>query len=462
MADLLRQFRATQAMRKVSIDAWVRQCIGPLWRPAKHLDIILRLFERMEQEPILACFSMPPGGGKTETLLACLSWFMVRNPTDTSAYVSYASNVTRRKSDRVREHCVRGGWVPHDNLWGLGEWRGAAGGGLIAAGVGGRLTGDRIGGVLVVDDPFKNESEAASPLRREFVSAWSDGVAFTRRIPGRASMLIVHTRWDPDDLIGRVRCVVDELNRKMWEEYSVPALDARGRSFWPEMFSVEDLMRIKAQLDARNPHLWASLYLQQPVRRGGKLFRAEPARYMDRDATGRHPTMGVDVAVGGTARNDHSATALLWTKGRDPITAVSDVWDVDVWQAEGPETLARIHANLQRVQVNGKRVEGIQLGWEVNGVGLPMAQQFKSLYPGSNIHRILRSSSKYVEATPAAAAFNGGLVRYPLAAPWLVTHLDRVRAFTGASGAFDDDVDALVNGRRAALAGNTYSANFNY
>lgn len=457
MADLLRQFRATQAMRQVSIDAWVRQCIGPLWRPAPHLDAILRLFERMEREPLLACVSMPPGAGKTETLLACLAWFMGRNPVDTSAYVSYSSTVTRRRSDKVREYCVRGGWVPHEHLWSLGEWRGAAGGGLIATGIGGRLTGDRIGGVLVVDDPFKNEQDAASPLRREFVSAWADGVAFTRRIPGRASMLILHARWDPDDLIGRVRCVVDDERRKLWEEYSVSAIDVHGRSFWPEMFTTSDLMRIKAQLDARNPHLWASLYLQQPVRRGGKLFRGDPARYMERDATGRHPTLGVDVAVGGTARNDHSATVLLWTKGRDPVTAVSDVWDVDVWQAEGPETIERIFANRQRVQVNGRRVEDITLGWEVNGVGLPMAQQFQRQYPSANVHRIHRSSSKYVETTPTATGWNNGLVRYPLAAPWLAAHLDRCRGFTGAKDAFDDDIDALVNGRTAALAGGTAS-----
>ena len=163
MADLLRQFRATQAMRQRPIDTWVRECIGPLWRPAPHLEVILRLFERMEREPILACLSMPPGAGKTETLLACLAWFMARNPGDTNAYVSYSSSVTRRKSDRAREHCLRGGWVPHDHLWGLGEWRGAANGGLIATGVGGRLTGDRIGG------------GSPSPSRRARMSAASAG-----------------------------------------------------------------------------------------------------------------------------------------------------------------------------------------------------------------------------------------------------------------------------------------------
>ena len=456
MADLLRQFRATQAMRQRPIDTWVRECIGPLWRPAPHLEVILRLFERMEREPILACLSMPPGAGKTETLLACLAWFMARNPGDTNAYVSYSSSVTRRKSDRAREHCLRGGWVPHDHLWGLGEWRGAANGGLIATGVGGRLTGDRIGGVLVVDDPFKNELDAASPVRRDFVSAWLDGVAFTRRIPGRASLLLVQARWDPDDAIGRVRAVVDEQGRKMWEAHSVSAIDSEGQSFWPAVFPLAELMRIKAQLDARNPHLWASLYLQEPVRRGGKLFRAEPARYMQQDVVGRHPTLGVDVAVGGRARNDHNATVLLWTRGRS-VDAVSDVWNVNVWQSEGPEAIERIYDDRQRVQVDGRRVDDVTLGWEVNGVGLPMLQQFQRKYPGAHVHRIQRSTSKYVETTPTAAAFNQGLVRYPLAAPWLSAHLDRVRSFTGAQGAFDDDVDALVNARRAALAGGTSS-----
>ena len=123
---------------------------------------------------MFALVSMPPGSGKTTTLLACLSWLMARSPTEVNGYVSYSAPIARSKSTQLRDWAVEGGWQPHGDLWSAYDWRNVLRGGLLASGVGGRLNGDRITGTLVVDDPFKNAMETARS-RCPFASAWGRG-----------------------------------------------------------------------------------------------------------------------------------------------------------------------------------------------------------------------------------------------------------------------------------------------
>lgn len=385
---------------------------------------------------------MPPGSGKTTTLLACLSWLMARSPTEVNGYVSYSAPIARSKSTQLRDWAVEGGWQPHGDLWSAYDWRNVLRGGLLASGVGGRLNGDRITGTLVVDDPFKNAMDAESIAVRERVGSWFDAVAWTRLF-GPASLIVTHTRWNRDDLIGRLRCVRDHRGEPVWEEITLPAIDDAGRSYWPEAYPLDVLLRTRSVLDAKNPHLWPALYMQQPVPKGGRLFSGEPARYLARDLVGGVMSLGADLAATAKARSDHSALVQLLTRGRGP-EAISDVLDVARWIAESPQTLARIAAAQERLGPT------VPIAWEANGVGEVMRQIFATQYPGRRVITVKRSRDKYTAATATAAAFNAGRIRYPLAAPWLDGHLERLRAFTGLDGGDDDDVDALVNGRSAS------------
>ncbi len=394
---------------------------------------------------------MPPGSGKTTTILACLSWLACRSPADLHAYVSYSSGATRPKSLQLREWCIEGGLEPHPDLWSAYDWRSPMRGGLLASGIGGRLTGDRVTGVLVVDDPFKNLTEASSPIIRERVSGWFDSVAWTRRVPTRTSVIVVHTRWDLQDLIGRLRCVTDDEGKPLWQEYRIAAIDEKGRSYWPEVYPLNELQRTKRQLDARNPHLWPALYLQQPVPKGGRLFSAEPARYMSKDLSpGGVITLGTDVAATAKARSNHSALAHLVTRGRGP-EAISDVIEVAQWIAETPTTLAKFAAYHLNVGTTSPLV------FEANGIGEVMRQQYLDQNQGRRVMMVQRASDKYTAAIGTATAFNQGRIRYPLAAPWLAGHLERLAAFTGLEGGDDDDVDALVNARSAATLPTTHA-----
>ncbi len=84
------------------------------------------------------------------------------------------------------------------------------GGKLAFVGVGGSGTG-KPADAFIVDDPIKNDEEAASPVYRDRVWNWFTKVANTR-IHKRSWILITHTRWAEDDLIGRL-CDPDHPDR---------------------------------------------------------------------------------------------------------------------------------------------------------------------------------------------------------------------------------------------------------
>lgn len=454
-AQLIAQARATVAARKTPLREWVRARIGSRWRPARHLEQLYALYERAERETVRACVSMPPGAAKTDTMLACLSWLMARTPGDVHGYVSYNGPATRSKSSKLRDWCRETGMVAHPELDSLSDWRNITGGGLIASGVGGRLTGDRVTGVLGIDDPFKNPAQATNVGEQLRRLEWFNAVAWTRIVPETGSVIVEHTRWDPGDLIGRLSKVTDLDGRALWEVICIPAIDDAGESYWPEVYPLVELLLRKAQLDAETPYLWDALYLQNPKQRGGKLFHGEPACYQGTEP-GQTPRciIGVDIAVTVKQSGDKSA-AVVTDNYRSGVETVTDVRDVQTWRAESPVTIERLHA-LQVAH------PGSALAFEVSGVGKPVCQHYKSQYPGAKVIEITRVSDKAAAAIGTATAFRQGRVRYPISAPWRREHLGRLHDFTGAPGAEDDDVDALINAREAAVRGGaTYSANFN-
>jgi hypothetical protein len=176
--------------------------------------------------------------------------------------VTYSADLSRSKSRKARTLAKTAGVQIAGDAKSLSEWRTTSGGGLLATGVGGPLTGQGVTGLLVVDDPVKNRVEAESEATRESVWEWFNDVAYTRLEPG-ASCLVVMTRWHPQDLAGKL------IEEKGWEYIKLPAIDGDGKALWPEQFPVERLEAIREQL---GEYSFSSLYQGEPRSRGGQVF----------------------------------------------------------------------------------------------------------------------------------------------------------------------------------------------
>lgn len=194
------------------------------------------------------------------------------------------------------------------------------------AGVGGAIVGRGFRWGLI-DDPIKSREEADSPTIREKVWSWYTGDFYTRRSPD-ASILVMATRWHPDDLPGRLLTLAEEdPNADQWTVLSLPALreetghadDRRrpGDALWPERYGLDELAKTRAA----NPYEWWSQYQQHPRAQGSTEWPDEhfgwPGFWFDDwPANLNLKVMSLDPSKGiGSKAGDYQAL-ILW--GRTP------------------------------------------------------------------------------------------------------------------------------------------------
>ncbi len=237
----------------------------PAFASPRHLGPLVDLLDRVEREPVRACVSVPPRHSKTETVLHGIARLLARHPDWTVAYVSYAADIARSKSRQLRDYARAAGVELRSDSAALHEWRTPQGGGLLATGIGGPLTGHGVR-LLVVDDPLKNRAEADSPTIREAQRQWFTSTAMTRVEPG-GSALVVHTRWHRDDLIGSLERDQDVR----WEVVNLPALDSERCPLWPERWPREALEQRRLEV---GEHDWQSLFQGHPTARKGRVYEA--------------------------------------------------------------------------------------------------------------------------------------------------------------------------------------------
>lgn len=258
------------------------------WRPAPHLELLCSKLEAVERGEIkrLMVF-MPPRHGKSEVVSKKFpAWFLGRNPSKEIIISSYSADLAYDFS-RIARNTLRdcgpelwGVNLAQDSAavsrWGIDGYRG----GLMAAGVGGPITG-RGAHIAIVDDPLKNSEDASSKTIRDKIYDWYRSTLRTRLAPGGAIVLVM-TRWHEDDLAGRLLAKGED----QWEVISLAALaesgDPLGRELgeplWPWRFSKQELEEIRVDLGSQ---LWAALYQQRPAPVEGDMLKRHWWRYYD-------------------------------------------------------------------------------------------------------------------------------------------------------------------------------------
>jgi predicted phage terminase large subunit-like protein len=254
---------------------------------------------------------MPPQHGKSEGSTRRLPAFILgKNPDTKVALISYNAPKARkfnREIQRVIDTPEYRSIFPDTRLNAsniitvVGQWLRNADeceivgyrGGFKTVGVCGSLTGEPVD-VLIMDDIYKDAKTAWSPVVRESVADWYDTVAETR-LHNDSQQLIVFTRWHEDDLAGtllRQQGVYDPIdNPTGWvvvvyraiKEGAPTEYDTRneGEALWPERHSLEKLQSIRS----RNPHVFASLYQQDPKPSEGLMYEMGFVEYAIKPAT---------------------------------------------------------------------------------------------------------------------------------------------------------------------------------
>jgi len=168
------------------------------WRPALHLVILAdKLMDLACGRITRLMVFMPPRHGKSYLCSRLFpAWYLINNPDKRVILTSYGASLaftfSRRVREIVREH---GQWLAGvelaDDSSAVDRWdlKGHEGG-LVAAGVGGPITGHG-GDIVLVDDVIKNIAEANSRTYREAVWDWYASTLRTRLEPGAGLAIIM-------------------------------------------------------------------------------------------------------------------------------------------------------------------------------------------------------------------------------------------------------------------------------
>lgn len=244
-------------------------------------------------------WALPSRYGKTE--LASRwgpTWVLARNPRANIILTSYGDELALENAYAVRDNLTRfrselGVELRRDRRR-IDRFRTRQGGGILAKGIGSGIIGFGAGrgGGIVIDDPFKNWERAHSPTARQAV--WDTWRAVLRlRLDDEAAwVLVVHTRWHEEDLIGRLIDEPDHVDGTRWdvtrlaakaEPYDPASLDpylrtpdplgrAPGEPIERERFS---LVEVESRAQDLGTYLAAALEQQRPApEEGGELKRA--------------------------------------------------------------------------------------------------------------------------------------------------------------------------------------------
>lgn len=388
---------------------------------------------------------MPPRHGKSELVSRRFpAWYLGQHPTRHVIAASYGATLAQDfgrsvrnlvTTQRFRALFPNTGLAPDSSARDI--WHTAQGGGYTAAGVGGGLTG-KGAHLALIDDPVKDRQEAESPTRRLAVWDWYRSVLRTRLMPGGAIILVM-TRWSPDDLAGRLLADMHNQTGEVWHTLSLPALaeqqpDPLGRALgaplWPEAFSGPDLEQIRLAIGQRE---WSALYQQNPVATEGMVFKTAMLPVQDALPMAQQSVRRWDLAAT-TSRTADWTVGVKMARLTDGRFAVQDVTRLrgDPAQVEA--------ALLATAAQDGPQTE-IILPQDPGQAGVAQARYLVGRLAGYRVRTVRETGSKTTRAAPFAAQVNAGMVVLQRS-HWTQNFLEELAAFPAAS--HDDQVDAAA------------------
>jgi predicted phage terminase large subunit-like protein len=220
---------------------------------------------------------IPPRFGKSTFISQWVpAWFLANWPDESVILTTYEATFAASWGKKVRN-------ILQDNEGELGVrirqdssaaayWNTTEGGGMMTAGVGGPITG-KGAKVAIIDDPHKNWKEAMSGSITKSIQEWYDSTFYTRLEPN-GTLIILHTRWTENDLIGYC---LREHPEEDWAVVRFPAIaeeeDILGRkpgeSLCPARYDEKALGKIRKNLGSS---MWNGLYQQRPSALEGEVW----------------------------------------------------------------------------------------------------------------------------------------------------------------------------------------------
>ena len=328
------------------------------------------------------------------------------------------------------------------------------------AGVGGAITG-RGFDFGIIDDPVKDAKDGASATKREHSWRWYTSTFYTRAGPG-AGILITMTRWNEDDLVGRLVALAEaDPSADQWVVINLPAiaegelmsedLREQGEPLWPAQKNLEELKTIKAL----NEQDWSSLWQGRPSAIQGDIFKRYWWQFW------YYPDTEKPLPI--TIRNENGEYELREAVPLPKNLTQSQSWDMafkdtksssyvvgQIWASSGAN---RYLLDQERAQLDMPKtlsaLKIMTIKWphalakwvEDKANGPAVISTLQNEMPG--LIPINPGASKEARAKAVTPFMQAGNVflPHPQIAPWVNDFIEECAAFPNAT--HDDQVDAM-------------------
>ena len=385
--------------------------------------------------------SLPPRHGKSSFLSQWLPfWFLSMWPQKRVILTTYEANFAatwgRKVRNLVQEKGPEVGVHLAPDATASNNWATFMEGGMMTAGVGGPITG-KGGDLLLCDDPHKNWQEAQSPTIRKTIKDWFDSTFYTRLEPG-GTIIVLHTRWHEDDLIGYL---MREKPEDGWFHLRIPAIaedwnneeDPLGRkvgaALCPQRYDEKALNRIKANM---TPMMWNALFQQRPAPMEGSIFLRKNWKYYSVLPKCNFVIQSWDTA---SKKNWDSAYSVCQTWGVSDLGAVL----IDQWRdkVEYPQLLRQAEIQYLKYRPNAVLIEDRD-----SGQALIQSLQQNTTMP---ILPIYPDMDKIVRAQAVSPWHEAGRVWVPDPVKaenlWVADLIENAATFPNA--VFKDEIDSM-------------------
>jgi len=393
--------------------------------------------------------TMPPRHGKSQlTSKGLPPWHLGRYPNHEVMACSYSGSLSvsfsRINREIIRDPAYQALFETrlHPDSQGAEAWMTTEGGGYMAAGVGGAITG-KGAHVLIIDDPVKNREDAESEASRQNTWDWYTSTAYTRLAPG-GGVIVILTRWHDDDLAGRLTEAMKE-GADQWEIVNYPAeatddetYRGKGEALHPDRYDLDALSRIKNTIGPRD---WAALYQQNPVPDEGAFFTREHIQWYDYNDPGALPNdrelvhySAWDLAIGEKQENDYSVGGIA------SIDQKNDLWVRHVRRGHwgSLELCRQILGMFDQWRPD---LTGIEKGMIEMSIGpfLHEMKEEKRMWDFSYTELKPGKQDKVARARAVQGMWEAGKIHIPFNAPWTESFVNELLRFP--TGVNDDQVD---------------------
>lgn len=466
--------------------------VAPWYVPGQHHIYVAQKLEKVKQfietkglEGVgRLLILMPAQYGKTEQA-SCLfpSWILGNLPDSRIILTSYGAELSTENSLTTRNYVASD---LYSNIFGARssvdesvelslEKKGAVSwklkghrGSMFAAGIGGGVTG-RPAHLVIIDDPFKSREDAESETYRKRVMSWYRSVIYPRvaNTPG-AAIIIMHTRWDQEDLAGQLLMqMVSDPEADQWEVVFLPALaldadkypktqeeyrenllrgiyipmaedgDPLGRQpgepLWPERSDAKKLKSTRANM---LDYDFEAIFQQMPRMAEGEFFDDKDFPIIEKAPEGLRWFRYCDLALGESETSDMNSSIAVALDEKTGDIILRDRIKVRKLDDFLGDVKASMLSDLEK---------NTEWGIERNAFQRLVIKQFlqdRSLVR-INIRGVDAQGDKVERARPWQLRAKQGHIKL-VRAPW---NLDFIREATSfPKGRHDDDVDTVSGG----------------